>query len=308
VRQQTVRHLTLLIHVVEVARTGSIRRAAERLNLTPSAVNRRIQDLETELGTLLFERRPRGVKLTSAGEMFIRYARTQIADAERMRSQVEDLGGLRRGPVQIMCSQALAHDFLASRIASFRKQHPKMLFEVRVVDRERVIAAFAAHEVELALIYRPEMSSSLRVIASIPQRLMAIVRSDHPLAGRKSLRLSECADYPLALPDHMQGSRRMLEEVASKRYLHLNMQAEANSFEMLRALVLRCDMLSFQIEIGAPSGELGMGLVSCPIDTRDVPPADLVLCQLRGRELTAATATFADLLIKSMTNVKLGVN
>ena len=100
----------------------------------------------------------------------------------------------------------------------------------------------------------------------------------------------------------------MLEEVASKRYLHLNMQAEANSFEMLRSLVLRCDMISFQLEIGAPTADLGAGLVSCPIDTRDVPPADLVLCQLRGRELPAATTRFAELLITSMNNVKLGVN
>jgi len=234
-----VRHLRLLIHVVEVARTGSMRRAAERLNLTPSAINRRIQDLENELGTPLFERRPRGVKLTSAGEMFVRYARSQIAEADRMKSQVDDLGGLRRGPVQIMCSQALAHDFLATRIALFRRDHPKMLFDIRVVDRERVIAAVAAQEVELALIYRPEIWSSLKVIASVPQRLMAILRPDHPLAQKKTLRLSDCADHPLALPDHSQGSRRMLEAVAAKRYLTLNMQAESNSFEMLRGLVAR---------------------------------------------------------------------
>lgn len=303
-----MRHLRLLIHVVEVARTGSIRRAAERLNLTPSAVNRRIQDLESELGTPLFERRPRGVKLTSAGEMFVRYARSQIADAERVKSQVEDLRGLRRGPVQITCSQALAHDFLASRIAAFRKKHPRVMFDLRVMDRERVIAAFAAHEVELALIFRPEMWPSLRVIARIPQRLVAIVRSDHPLAGKKTIRLSECAEYPLALPDRTQGSRQMLDEVAAKRYLRLDMQAESNSFEMLRGLVRRCDMISFQIEIGAPSGDFGMGLVSCPIDTRDVPADDLVLCQLRGRDLPVAAATFAELLVKSMSNVKVGVN
>jgi DNA-binding transcriptional LysR family regulator len=300
-----VRHLRLLIHVVEVARTGSMRRAAERLNLTPSAINRRIQDLEAELGTALFERKPRGVKLTTAGEMFVRYARSQIAEAERLKSQVDDLGGLRRGPVQIMCSQALAHDFLASRIALFRQQHPEMLFDVRVVDRERVTAAVAAHEIELALIYRPEVWASLKVIASVPQRLMAIMRADHPLAARKSLRLSDCAHLPLALPDASQGSRRMLEAVASKRYLTLNRQAESNSFEMLRGLVARCGMISFQIEIGAPSPDLAPGLVSRPIDPRDVPPGDIVLCQLRGRELPVAAASFAELLIRTMSNAKL---
>jgi len=159
---------------------GSIRKAAEHLNLTPSAMNRRIQDLEAEIGTALFERRPRGVKLTTAGEMFVRYARSQIADADRMRSHVEDLRGLRRGPVLMACSQALALDFLASRIAIFQKQHPKVTFDLKVMDHDRALDALAAYSVDLALIYRPATRPALRVIASIPQRLVAIVRSDHP--------------------------------------------------------------------------------------------------------------------------------
>jgi DNA-binding transcriptional LysR family regulator len=298
-----MRHLKLLTHVVEVARMGSIRKAAEHLNLTPSAMNRRIQDLEAEVGTPLFERRPRGVKLTTAGEMFVRYARSQIADAERMKSHVEDLRGLRRGPVLIACSQALALDFLASRIAGFQKLHPRVIFDLKVMDHDRALAALVAYEVDLALIYRPAMGPTLRVIARVPQRLVVIVRSDHPLAGKKTVRLSECAQYPVALPDRTLSGRQMLDEVTARRELHLNMLAESNSFEMLRGLVFRCNMVSFQIEIGAPSGDLGMGLVGRPIDARDVPTADLVLCQLRGRGLSVAAATFAEILAKAMQGI-----
>jgi DNA-binding transcriptional LysR family regulator len=299
-----MRHLKLLTHVVEVARMGSIRKAAEHLNLTPSAMNRRIQDLETEVGTPLFERRPRGVKLTTAGEMFVRYARSQIADAGRMKSHVEDLRGLRRGPVLIACSQALALDFLALRIANFQKEHPKVTFDLKVMDHDRALAALAAYDVDLALIYRPAMWPTLRVIASVPQRLVAIVRADHPFAGRKSVRLSECAEYPAALPDRTLSGRQILDEVTTRRELRFNVLAESNSFEMLRGLVFRCNMISFQIEIGAPSGDLGMGVVGCPVDTRDVPAADLVLCQLRGRGLSVAAATFAEILAKSLQNIK----
>ena len=295
-----MRHLKLLTHVVEVARAGSIRKAAEHLNLTPSAMNRRIQDLEAEVGTPLFERRPRGVKLTTAGEMFVRYARSQIADADRMRSHVEDLRGLRRGPVLIACSQALALDFLASHIAQFQKQHSKVTFDLKVMDHDRALAALSAYDVDLALIYRPTIWPTLRVIASVPQRLVAIMRSDHPLAGKKTIRLSECLEYPVALPDRTLSGRQILEEVMARRELHFNVLAESNSFEMLRGLVFRCNMISFQIEIGAPSGELGLGLTSCPVDTRDVPPADLVLCQLRGRGLSVAAATFAEKIAKSL--------
>jgi DNA-binding transcriptional LysR family regulator len=295
-----MRHLRLLTHVVEVARTGSIRAAAELLNLTPSAMNRRIQDLELEVGTPLFERRPRGVKLTTAGEMFVRYARSQIAEAERMKSQVEDLRGLRRGPVLIASSQALAHDFLASRVAEFGKRHPKVMFDLKVMDHDRALAALAAYDVDLAMVYRPAMVPSLRVIASIPQRLVAIIRSDHPLAAKKMVRLSECVGYPAALPDRTLGGRQILDEIAARRDLRFNMVAESNSFEMLRGLVFRCNMISFQIEIGAPSGDLGMGLTGRPVDVRDLPTADLVLCQLRGRSLPVAAATFAELMLKSM--------
>jgi DNA-binding transcriptional LysR family regulator len=299
-----MRHLKLLTHVVEVARMGSIRKAAEHLNLTPSAMNRRIQDLEAEVGTPLFERRPRGVKLTTAGEMFVRYARSQIADAGRMKSHVEDLRGLRRGPILIACSQALALDFLALRIANFQKQHPKVTFDLKVMDHDRALAALAAYDVDLALIYRPTMWPTLRVIASVPQRLVAIVRADHPFAGRKSVRLSECAEYPAALPDRTLSGRQILDEVTTRRELRFNVMAESNSFEMLRGLVFRCNMISFQIEIGAPSEDLGIGLVGCPVDTRDVPAADLVLCQLRDRGLSVAAATFAEILAKSLQNIK----
>jgi hypothetical protein len=75
---------------------------------------------------------------------------------------------------------------------------------------------------------------------------------------------------------------------------------------MLRGLVFRCNMISFQIEIGAPTGNLGMGLVGRPIDTRDVPTADLVLCQLRGRTLPVAAATFAEILMKSLSEMRAG--
>src|SRR5258708_32937804 len=117
--------------------------------------------------------------------MFVRYARSQIADAERMKSQVEDLRGLRRGPVQIACSQALAHDFLASRIAAFQEKHPKVVFDLKVMDHERPLAALAAHDVDLALVYRPAMWPTLRVSARCPQRPVATVRADHPLAIKK---------------------------------------------------------------------------------------------------------------------------
>ena len=99
-------HMRFLKYVDEIARAGSIRQAAERLHVAPSAVNRRLQDIEDELGTPIFERMPRGMRLTAAGELFIRYVRTRNAQLEQVRSQIEELKGLRRGTVRLVVSQA----------------------------------------------------------------------------------------------------------------------------------------------------------------------------------------------------------
>lgn len=295
-----MRHLKLLQQVSEIAKAGSIRQAAERMNITASAMNRKIQDLELEIGTPIFERRARGVKLTAAGEMFVRYARSQIADAERLSSQVEDLRGLRRGPVKIACSQALALDFLPSQIGEFRKDNQRLVFDLKVMDHEGAINALIEYDVDLAIVYRATVRPAVKVIKSVPQRLVAVMRRDHPLASKEGLRLSDFVGYPLALPDNSLGGRQVLDQVVAKRDLRFNVMAESNSFEMLRGLVLRCDMISFQIQIGAPTEELGSELVGRPVDERDIPLSDLVVCQLRGRILPVAAASFADKLMKSM--------
>lgn len=108
-------HLRFLHYIDEVARSGSIRQAAERLHVAASAVNRRLIDIEDELGAPIFERLPRGMRLTAAGELFIQYIRERGAALDQVRSAIEDLKGLRRGLVRITASQALAPEFLRRR-------------------------------------------------------------------------------------------------------------------------------------------------------------------------------------------------
>ena len=81
-----MRHTLPLIYFEAVAKSGSIRAAAEELAITASALNRRIISMEEELGVELFERHANGVRLNIAGEVFIQHARRQLADLERVRS------------------------------------------------------------------------------------------------------------------------------------------------------------------------------------------------------------------------------
>jgi DNA-binding transcriptional LysR family regulator len=299
-----MKHLRILRYVDEVARTGSIRKAADHLNVTASAVNRRITDLEEELGAALFERRPRGVRLTAAGEVFVHYLREQDGGVERMKSQIEDLKGLRRGTVRIACSQALALDFLPREIAEFRQRHPLVAFDVKVLDHEQAMAALAAYEVDLVLVFRPPFMPNFQPLMSLEQRLVAVMSVDHPLAGRRTIRLRDCAAHPVALPERSIGGRQLLDEVSARSGLTFKLAAESNSFEMLRGLVTHANLISFQIRIGTLPESNKLGLVARDIDDRDVPRANLVLGQLRARNLPIPAAVFAEKLVRVLEEMR----
>lgn len=290
-----MRHLRLLRYVDEVARAGSIRKAAERLNLTASALNRRIQDVEEDLGTKIFERLPRGVRLNAAGELLIRHIRSQIADMSRVRSQIEDLAGFRRGTVAVACSQALAYELLPAAIAGYRAEFPLVEFQVRVRDHGDSLRALQVFEADLAIVFRPGPNPDFQALASVDQRVVAIMAANHPLAVKSPLRLRDCAGFPLALPERSYGGRQLLDEATARSSFRLEAAVESNSFEFLRNYVRFENAITFQIEVGAPQLiRERHGLVARPIDARDMPPAKLAIGQLRGRSLPVAAAKFAE--------------
>jgi DNA-binding transcriptional LysR family regulator len=295
-----MKHLRILDYVDEVARAKSIRKAAEILNVTASAVNRRIADLEIELGAPLFERLPRGVRLTSAGEVFVNYLRKQNGEVERMKSHIEDLKGLRRGTIRLACSQALALEFLPKAIADFRKTHPLVEFDVKVVDHEYAMTALANFEVDLVMVFRPPYMANFHPLITLEQRLVALMAKTHPLAQKRKLRLRDCAPYPVALADRSLGGRQLLEDAFTRSGVQFKVGAESNSFEMLRGLVIHAGLISFQIRIGTLAEGNKLGMVSREIDDRDVPSGNLVFGRLRDRNLPVATAVFAERVIASL--------
>ena len=285
-------HLRFLKYVDEIARAGSIRAAAERLHVAPSAVNRRLQDIEDELGTPIFERLPRGMRLTAAGELFIRYVRTRNAHLEQVRSQIEELKGLRRGTVRLVVSQAVAAAFLPRTIASFRNTHQQVAFEVHVGDHVNALSTLRAFESDLAIVFNLAAEPDVERIAVVEQKLLALMHRTHPLAARKAgLRLRDCVEYPLALPNRDTGGRQLLERFLLKSSLRLQPLIESNSFEFLRNCVYHGQAITFQVAIGAVSD--GGALVAREIEDRGFPRGQLVLARLTGRQLPVIAHAFA---------------
>ncbi len=294
-----MRHMTIIRQIEAVARFGSIRKAAEHLAIAPSALNRRVQAFERELGEQVFERLPRGVRLNPAGELLLHMGRRHVADLERVRGQIADLSGVRRGHVPLACSQALNPYFLPAQIARYVAQHPAVTFDVTVADRgegERMLLDYA---VDLALVVGPISRVEVDAVIAVPQTLHVVMAQAHPLAGDGPLRLRDCLRWPLALPSEAFGGRRLLERAAARLSHALRPACVSNAFEFLMAYAAEGEALTFQLSVGAPEG-LRRGLVSRPLDRRDVPEGALVACQLRGRTLPVASARFLDQLARDL--------
>jgi DNA-binding transcriptional LysR family regulator len=286
-------HLRFLNYVDEVARTGSIRQAAERLHVAASAVNRRVQDLEEELGTPIFERLPRGMRLTAAGELFVRYIRGRGAELQQVLSQIEELQGLRRGTVRVVASQALAPHFLPRTIAEFRRTHPLAAFQANIGDHAQALQALRSFATDLALVFNLPPQADIERMAEFEQRLCVQLHRSHPLARRAgALRLRDCAEYPVVLPHPEIGGRQLLERFLLRSSVKLRPMVESNSFEFLRGCLYHEQAVSFQIAIGAVSD--GGEIVSRDIEDRGFPRGQLVLACLAGRQLPVISYAFIE--------------
>jgi DNA-binding transcriptional LysR family regulator len=291
-------HLRFLSYVDEVARSGSIRQAAERLHVDPSAVNRRVLDLEEELGTPIFERLPRGMRLTAAGELFVRYIRARSAELDEVRSQIEELKGLRRGRVSLVASQALAPALLPGVVARFREAHPLAVYAVRIGDHYQALQALRAYDADLALVFNLDPETDIDVMAAFDQQLMAVMHRDHPLAGQPGVRLRDCANYPLVMPNRDIAGRQLIERFLARSSLKLQPVVESNSFEFLRGCLYHGQAITFQISVGVVTD--GGELVARRIEDRQLAHGRLVLARLRGRQLPVIAHTFGEHLIKTL--------
>jgi DNA-binding transcriptional LysR family regulator len=288
-----MKSFTPLHYIDAIARAGSIRKAADGLAITSTALNRRVLALEEELGEQIFERLPRGVRLSTAGELPIHHIRTQMSDFEKLKSQIADLAGERRGHVAIACSQALLPYFMPQQIARYRAAHPAVTFGLHLRDRAAAEQALVERSADLALVFEPVRLSEVQVLASVRQPVHGVMGANHPLARKATLRLSDCASYPVGLPTLRYGVRHLIDMALRRSSVALDIAIESDSFEFLRHLPAYEGIVTFQIPVGLPLHDGEDQIVSRPLDGRDVPAGRLYLCQLKGRALPVAAAKFA---------------
>lgn len=277
-----------------VAHHGSIRKAAEALHIASSALNRRILDLEEDVGSPLFERLPRGVRATAAGELFLAYVRRSLKELRLVEAQIDGLRGLVRGRVHVAVAESVTGRMLPDAIAEYHQRHPGVGFSVTVGGPKELTAALARDKADLILTHERPDSRDAVVLAEVPQPLCALVAPEHPLAMRTSLRLRECVAYPLAMPDETLAARTLIDAALGRASIRFEPALISNSIETTKMFARTAGGVCFSFKIGKKPEISGM--VTIPLSDSELAEARLRLASRRGRVLPVAAAAFAEQL------------
>jgi DNA-binding transcriptional LysR family regulator len=239
-------HSRLLNYVDEVARTGSIRKAADHLNVAASAISRQILALETQLGTPIFQRLPKKLILTAAGEVLIGHVRQTLKELTRAQAKIEELKGLRRGEITVAMMSGLASNLVPGTVKEFRVANPRVKLSLMLLNTGAEIqSAVANGEADLGIGFDFSKDSGLKVLARAAAGLGAVMAPDHPLAKRNSIRLSDCIDYPLVIADTSSAIRPYLDAAFTRVAIRPQPIIETNSIEIMRHAAILNDGITF---------------------------------------------------------------
>lgn len=232
----------------EVARRGSLRKAAEVLHLTAAAVHQQVLNLEDQVGTPLFDRLPKGMQLTTAGEIMVAAIRRAQRDVDNALTQVEDLRALRRGHVSIAVPHATAESIVPRVIARAAASHPGLTYTVRAGNGESIVRWVADGEADIGFCLQRRVPPGLEELRTVEQHLGVVTPPGHPLTRLgAAIRMRDCLDQPLVLQASGSELRTLIDQIDARAHRKSRPLMETNSVALTRALVANGTGVAFML-------------------------------------------------------------
>lgn len=225
-------------YFVAVAEREHISEAAESLHVAQSAVSRQISNLETELGTELFERIGRNVKLTPIGKIFLEHALIALEAIDFAAKQVEEYLDPEQGTIKIGFPTSLASFLLPTVISAFKKEHPNVSFHLRQGSYRYLINAVKNRELNLVFLGPvPKKDEIIDTKILFTEKISALLPATHPLATKKEIQLADLRNEPFVLfPDGFILNKVVVDACKSVGYTPI-VSSEGEDMDALKGLV-----------------------------------------------------------------------
>jgi LysR family transcriptional regulator, hydrogen peroxide-inducible genes activator len=220
-----------------VARTGSFTRAAQQERIAQPSLSQQVRKLEDELGSRLFDRLGRTVRLTQLGETFLPRAESilrQVADA---KTEIQEMAGTESGKLVIGSIPTIAPYFLPGHLVSFARKFPHI--QVNVVEEvtNELLTHLQNGVVDLALVALPVPATYSECQELFRERLFLVVPRDHRLAAQRTVRLQQIENDPFLLLKDGHCFRDNTLAACGRAKLQPNVVFESGQFATILAMV-----------------------------------------------------------------------
>jgi Transcriptional regulator len=272
-----------LRYFITVGRLGSIRKAADELNVSASAIARQILNVEADIGVPLFERLPSGLRLTAAGEIMMAAGNRWQKNMMDVRAQIEDLRGLKRGHVDMAIIDALAKGHIPAAIRSIQNRYPGITVGVKVLENDEVRKALANGEVDFGILFEPQSYRDLTVRSFVEVVLGFVTPAGHPLGDVTEARFSACTGSPLVVPAYPLAVCQQIAVLEGTTGMEIDRAVSSDNIQLITSMVLEGAGIGILTSLDVIN-EVRAGLLSFTrISDALLRPMTLALCTNSAR-------------------------
>lgn len=289
-----------LRYAEQVARSGSIQKAAKELNIAASAIDRQVLLLEQQLGVELFERLPRGMRLTAAGDALVTLTRRWRTDERRMASDIQQLRGVHQGHVRLAAMDSHANGFLPHFIERLAADHPRISLEVEVASPDDVLAALLAGTVDVAAIFNLQPRRDIHVLWSADLPLGCVAAPGHDLARGLTTSLQAAVAHPIALQSKALVIRRYLDARHGWLFTDPQKAVVTNSLQLVKQLARGGRYIAFTSELDAAPELIEGALVFLPVRDKGAEPQSLSIAIDARKPLSRVGRIVAEILTEEV--------
>jgi DNA-binding transcriptional LysR family regulator len=239
--------LKKLRHVVGVADAESFTRASGTLAVSQSALTKSVADVEHQLDVKLFQRLPRGVRLTEAGQLFVQRAQKILADTDDLMSGITKYRDLRAGRLRLGVAPAAFVTLAEDVLAGFAKVYPAIQIEVIASDLDQAARSLAGGQLDVVVgeVNFLGLWSELETLAVSKLNSFFIARADHPARTQAEVDIATLLSYPLVVPS----DRLPTDAEVAQFYTAAGMSPRAphyrcDGFSLVRKLVLNTNAIA----------------------------------------------------------------
>lgn len=265
-----LRNINTFLHIAEL---HSFSQAARELGYSQSAVSAQIAQLEAELGTPLFDRVGKTVRLTESGQTFLSYARTLLATVQQAQAALQPAPQV-RGVLRLALADSVCSTFLPSLLRRYHERCPQVELVLSTSTTDGMLRLLSANQIDLAYtLDRPLLRSSLILAVDQPEPVCFVAPPDHPLAQQAEVSPEELSRQEFLLTERSMSYRDALDQCMAARGLTLRPYLELGSASLLCQMVEQGMGLSFLpeyiVRASLASGRLArLNVPDCRVEMR----------------------------------------